>query len=238
MTTTSSNKATPQALARLQAEVERLRQENADLKHNVEVYRRLAFGPSSEKRSATPDAAGHPHQGHFFYVDAVAEAKETAARKGIEGSIAATPPKKARGKGGRRSKFPEHVPSVTTEYRLGDDEKTCGCGSPLHEMGFETMKELERLELTFVHIVKRTKYACRSCEEGIRTTPGPDRPFEKGILGTGFLSYLINERFGNHMPYYRIEKKHAREGVDVSRSVLERSVARCAARLELSLIHI
>ena len=232
MTTTSGNESAAQIAANLQTENERLRKEIADLKHNVEVYRRLAFGPSSEKRSAKPDTAGNPHQGHFFYVDAVEEAKATAARKGIECSIAATPAKKPRGKGGRRSKFPDHVPSVTTEYRLLDDEKTCSCGSPLHEMGFETTKELERLELTFVHIVKRTKYACRSCEEGIRTTPGPDRPFEKGLLGTGFLSYLINERFGNHMPYYRIEKKHAREGVDVSRSVLERSVARCAARLE------
>ena len=33
------------------------------------------------------------------------------------------------------------------------------------------------------------------------------------------------------MPYYRIEKKHAKEGVDVSRSVMERSVARIADKL-------
>ena len=232
MAKTSGNEQSPKTIAELHAENDRLRQQVSDLKHNVEVYRKLAFGPSSEKRGSKSAEGEHPQQGHFFYEALLAEAKETAARKNLDGAIYASPPKKPRGKGGRRSKFPEHVPSVTTEYKLREEDQTCSCGSPLHEMGFETTKELERLELTFVHVIKRSKYACRKCEEGVRTTPGPDRPFEKGLLGTGFLSYLINERFGNHMPYHRIEKKHAREGIDVSRSVLERSVARCAAHLE------
>ena len=232
MATTSSNEQVPKTIEELHEENDRLRQQVADLKHNVEVYRKLAFGPSSEKRHGNQAEGEHARQGHFFAEALLAEAKETAAAKNLDGVIFASPPKKPRGKGGRRSRFPDHVPTVTTEYKRREDDLECKCGSTLHEMGFETTKELERLELTFVHIIKRAKYGCRSCEQGVQTTLGPDRPFEKGLLGTGFLSYLINERFGNHMPYYRIEKKHAREGVDVSRSVLERSVARCAARLE------
>lgn len=216
----------------LEAEIATLREQVKTLKHNVEVYRKMAFGPSSEKRRGTdPDAVGPPQQGHLFFADLVAEAHETAERHGIDVSIEAGPPKKTRKPNGRRSKFPDHVPSVTTKYELPEEQRVCRCGDPLHEIGVESARELERIELTFVHIYERAKYACRSCEEGITTAPGPDRPFAKGILGTGFLSYLINERFGNHMPYYRIEKKHAKEGVDVSRSVMERSVARIADKL-------
>ena len=114
---------------------------------------------------------------------------------------------------------------------LGDVYKRQTCGSPLHEMGFETTRELERIEITFVHRIERAKYACRSCEEGVRTAPGPDRPFEKGLLGRGFLAHLIVERFAHHMPYHRLEKKFSGEGLDVPRSTQERSMARCADRL-------
>ncbi|MEM6706017.1 MAG: IS66 family insertion sequence element accessory protein TnpB [Acidobacteriota bacterium] len=39
-----------QQLAERDAELAKLREENELLRHNVEVYRRMAFGPSSEKR--------------------------------------------------------------------------------------------------------------------------------------------------------------------------------------------
>jgi transposase len=219
-------------LPMLEAENAKLHDLVKALKHNVEVYRRLAFGPSSEKRGGSEaDLTAPAEQGHLFYAQLIAEARETAERNGIDASIEASPPKKPRKPKGRRGKFPEHILTVTTKYDLPEDQRVCACGSPLHEMGAEIARELERLEMSFVHIYQRMKYACRSCEAGVTTTPGPDRAFPKGILGTGFLSYLINERFGNHMPYYRIEKKHAKEGVDVSRSVMQRSVARCAEKL-------
>jgi hypothetical protein len=63
------------------------------------------------------------------------------------------------------------------------------------------------------------------------TAPGPDRVIDKGILGPGFLASVCVERFGNHMPYHRLERKYAGEGLDLSRSVLERSMARCASIL-------
>jgi hypothetical protein len=55
---------------------------------------------------------------------------------------------------------------------------------------------------------------------------------EKGLLGRGFLSHVIVERFLNHMPYHRQEKKYESEGLTVTRSVLERSSARCGELLE------
>ena len=55
---------------------------------------------------------------------------------------------------------------------------------------------------------------------------------DKGILGKGFLAHVITERFGNHMPYHRLEKKYGTEGLDLSRSVLQRSMSRVGELLE------
>lgn len=234
MTETKSTTPTPTEgndPTALHAEIARLNQLVADLKHNVEVYRRLAFGPSSEKRKTDAEPALPHGQGHLFYADLVAEVADAAERNGVDATIEARPPKKPRKPRGRRSKFPAHVPEITTRYELPEAARFCGCGHDLHEIGVESAKELERIELTFVHVYERVKYACRSCTDGVRVAPGPDRALDKGILGTGFLSYLLNERFGNHMPYYRIEKKLGKEGLDVARSVLQRSAARCADEL-------
>ena len=40
-------------LAEREEELAKLREENKQLRHNVEAYRRMAFGPSSEKRKGT-----------------------------------------------------------------------------------------------------------------------------------------------------------------------------------------
>lgn len=213
------------------AELAKLRDEIEQLRHNVEAYRRMAFGPSSEKRKGATPEETDSQQGWLFHQTIVAEAFETAERKDIDATISYEAPKKPKPRGGRRKTFPEHTPEMTTRYELPEAQRVCACGSPLHEMGFETSRELERIEITFVHKIERAKYACRSCEEGVRTAPGPDRPFEKGLLGRGFLGHLIVERFGHHMPYHRLEKKFAGEGLEVSRSTQERSMTRCAERL-------
>jgi transposase len=200
--------------------------------HTIELLTRIAFGRSSEKRRGpvSPEAAG---QGHLFHADLLVEAERTAQAKAVQGEILLTPPKRAKRGGGRRSQFPAHLPHVTTAYELPDDQRMCSkCGFQLHEIGDETVRELERLETAIVHEIRRRKYACRCCTDGVVTSPGPERVIEKGILGPGFLASVAVERFGNHMPYHRLEKKYASEGLDLSRSVLERSMAKCAEILK------
>jgi len=51
---------------------------------------------------------------------------------------------------------------------------------------------------------------------------------QEGLLGPGFLAHVIDERLQGHMPYNRQEKKYGREGLSISKSVLERSTAKCA----------
>ena len=198
----------------------------------IDVLTRIAFGKSSEKRRTglPKDVVG---QGHLFHADLLVEAERTAQAKGVQGEIVLTPPKKAKRSGGRRKRFPEHLPRVATTYELPEDQRSCpNCGGRLHGMGYQATRELERIETAIVHEMQRGKYACRSCTDGVVTAPGPDRVIDKGILGPGFLASVAVERFGNHMPYNRLEKKYAAEGLDLSRSVLQRSMATCAQLLK------
>ena len=207
-------------------------EELAVQRHTIDVLTKIAFGKSSEKRRGKlpPDAVG---QGYLFHADLLVEAERTAAAKGVQGEITLAPPKKAKKAGGRRKKYPEHLPRVSTGYELPEDQRSCSnCGGRLHEIDDEITRELERLETAIVHEIRRRKYACRCCTDGVVTAPGPDRVIDKGILGPGFLASVCVERFGNHMPYHRLEKKYAAEGLELSRSVLERSMAKCASILK------
>ena len=206
----------------------------ASQQHRIEQLERIAFGRSSEKRPLPPAKGIHPNQGHLFLAELVADAEEVAARTGGEGSIAPSGPEpKPRKKGGRRKKFPDHLPRFRTTYELPTDARSCAaCSHDLHEIGEDVRHELERIETVIVHEIACKKYGCRHCESAVVTAPGPDRPIEKGILGRGFLATVLVERFGNHMPYHRLEKKYAAEGIDLGRSVLQRSASRVAELFE------
>jgi transposase len=219
-------------IAKLSAELDVLRTKNAELAHNVEVYRRMVFGPSTERRTSGTDYAMHPSQGHLFAADLLADAERLAKETGAKGAVETSAASKPRKKGRRRSQFPSHLPTVSTRFELPDDQRRCSCCGELHEIGVEETKELERVEITVVHKLQRVKYACRCCQEGVTTARGPARVIEKGLLGPGFLANVAVERFGNHMPYNRLEKKYENEGLRISRSVLERSMASCAELLE------
>lgn len=91
-------------------------QEMADLRHNVEIYRRMAFGPSSEKRPGAGNGDAASGQGHLFAAALVAEAERVAMDSGVEGSIETQAPSAPKSKSGRRKRFPDHLPRVSTRY--------------------------------------------------------------------------------------------------------------------------
>ena len=206
------------------ASIQRLRAE-------IEKYRKLLFGKSSERRAPDPVEANGA-QGHLFAA-LLAEANAVAARTAAEGAIEETSEARPKKRGRRRKTFPDDTPVYQTTYEIPESERECtNCGDPLHEIGEKVTKELERIELTFVHEIHRKKYGCRTCCGHAVTAPGPSRVIEGGLLGPGFLAHLITERFLNHMPYHRQQKKYESEGLEISRTVLERSASTCAELLK------
>ena len=204
--------------------------EIAHLAHRVDVLTRMAFEPNSERRPAAP-LTDQANQTWLLFPELVELAERVADETAQRGTIELKAPAKPKKKGGRRKKYPAHLPTVRTTYELPEDQRTCTCGHALHEIGEEVTRELERLELMIVHEIARMKYACRACTDGVKIALGPPRVIGKGQLGVGFLANVLTERFANHMPYNRLERKYASEGLDLSRSVLWRSSHRCAERL-------
>lgn len=203
----------------------------AQLRHRIDVLSRALFEPRSERRPIWKPT-DQPGQGWLLFPDLIERAERVADKTGQRGSVEITRVGKPRKKGGRRKKYPSHLPVIRTTFELPEDDRNCVCGHELHEIGEEVTRELERLEITVVHEIARKKYACRACTDGVTTAEGPPRVIPKGQLGVGFLSHVIVERFAHHMPYHRQEKKYAAEGLDLSRSVLWRSTHRCAEQLK------
>lgn len=198
--------------------------EIARLAQNVDALTRIIWG-GSEKRG-TEQAPLAP--GQLLLAGILEGALRGPEEQGGEATGEIQVPAHTRRKKGRRAKFPDHLPVLKTTFELGEAERACPCGGQLEPMGHETSKELERVEFSLVHEMERVKYCCRSCQENVVTAPGPDRVIDKGILGVGFLAHVLTERFLNHMPYHRQEKKYASEGLSLSRSVLSASAIRCA----------
>ena len=215
-------------IARQREEIAARDEAIARLQHNNQVLTKLIFGQSSEKRPVlSADAA---LQGNLFLKEIAAEAARLAQEHRVTATVEV--PAHTRQKKGRRSTFPEHLPVVRTVCELREEDRRCACGGELKEFGEESSRELERVETTVVHEIARKKYACTRCKEGVVTAPWRGRVIEKGLLGPGFLAHVITERFGNHLPYFRLEGKYKSEGLDLSRSVLCESMARCAELLE------
>jgi transposase len=168
---------------------------------------------------------------HLLFPELIEAAERVADEKRVQGEVEIGVRGPARTPSKRRKHFPPHLPVMRSTFELPPDQRRCSCGHELSEIGEDVTKELERLDISVVHEIARKKYACKACENGVRIAPGPDRVIDKGLLGVGFLAHVLVERFGQHMPYNRLESKYASEGFDLSRSVLCTSGVRCAELL-------
>lgn len=211
--------------AQLRDLVPSLLQTIALLKAELADLRRQRFGRSSEKQRYLDPTGLLP----FSDLDELRTAAQQAAAKAETVEVPAHKRKRTK----RRSDFPEHLPRKRTECTLNEATRACPeCGNARDEIGEVTSQELERIEITYVHEIARKKYACRQCEGHVVVAPGIERVLDKCLLGANFLAQIIFERFGNHLPYARLEKKYAAEGLSLSRSVMCSSTMRCAELLE------
>ena len=76
----------------------------------------------------------------------------------------------------------------------------------------------------WVEKIIRPKYACTFCEgsgdEGrpaVRIADVPESIIPKSIVTPGLLSFIIENKFVDHLPYYRQEKRFERIGIRISR---------------------
>jgi transposase len=208
-------------LARLEAENQKLRQENGRLSERAvllaEELRWLKdqiFGRSSEKNSSEVSA----DQQMLFN-----EAEVLAAIEAAENAHANRSTKvdahERKHTGGRKA-IPENFPRVPIEHDLPESEKMCTqCATPhpLTRMGAEICERYhyEAPKITVEQHI-RPKYVCDVRNEGVKIAPSPPTLLPKSMASPSLLAYLITSKYVDGLPLYRISRQLERSGMDLS----------------------
>lgn len=218
--------------AQLENRTEKLKEHAAQLEDRTEKLEELVrylkqakFGRSSERYIDTD------LQGCLFdEADLTPVEQEEAEEADREVSIAAHTRKP--NKGGRK-KLPEHLGREQVIHDLSDEEKHCACGCELSLIGEERTEQLEIIPVQMYvieHIQK--KYACKGCENTIKSAKKPKQPIAQSIAGPGLLAHVLTEKFQFHLPLYRQEQRLQRIGVDLPRATLSHWVIKSGKLLQ------
>jgi transposase len=182
--------------------------ELALLREQINLLLAKRYGPSSEK--ASPDQLGL-----FNEAEAAPESSpEEAAPEAI--TVAAH----ERRRGGR-APLPAQLPRVRIEHDLPEAEKVCACGCALTRIGEETSEQLDIVPAQVRVLTQvRFKYACRVCEETVRTAPLPPQPIPKSNASPGLLAHIAVAKYQDALPLARQERILQRLGVELPRATL------------------
>jgi len=175
----------------------------------VRIYRYRQFGNKSEKSS--------PEQISIFN-EAEPPKKPEAIIKADESiHIAAHTRTKSPG----RKALPENLPREKRIHDLSDAEKICACGEQLIHIKDETCEQLDIIPAK-VYVIQhvKKKYACKHCEETIKTASMPAQPIPRSIASPGLLSHVLVSKFEDHLPLHRQEQMLRRIGIDIPRATL------------------
>lgn len=188
--------------------VEKQSLEIKHLNEMIRLYQQRQFGKKSEKVS--PDQLS-------LFDEAELPKKMDVIESAEEEIKVAAHTRKPSG----RKPLPENLPREQRVYDLSDAEKICACGHKLRFIKDETSEQLEIIPAK-IYVVQhiRKKYACKHCEETIKTASMPAQPIPRSIAGPGLLSHVIVSKFQDHLPLFRQEQMLRRIGVDIPRSTL------------------
>ncbi len=184
----------------------------AELRHQLELYRRYVFGPRRERLVEAPG------QGHLFELDEAALPLPLPPEPPARQSSTKTPAQP------RRSRKPDYdrLPQVRIEHDVPEAEKVCSqCGEPKARIGEDEARVLQFIPAHFeLHVHVLPKYACSHCRDGVVAPPPPPRPVSGCIAGAGLLAEVVVSKFAEHVPSYRFEDISTRYGIYLPRSTL------------------
>lgn len=137
----------------------------------------------------------------------------------------ATDGKRQKGHGRRR--LPRNLPRQQVVYELPEAERICPCcGEPRTPIGRETSEQLDYQPASlFIVEHVRVTYACAHCHGNdepaqVETAPKPPPPLERALPGPGLLAQVIVDKYVDHLPLNRQERRFERQGFVLPRSTL------------------
>src|SRR5215212_9334095 len=128
--------------------------------------------------------------------------------------------------------LPAHLPRVEVLVDVEDRSCPC-CGGALHAIGEDTSEMLDIVPAQLrVKVIRRPRYACRTCAEGVVQAPAPDRPITGGMATEALLAQVLVAKYADFLPLYRQAQIFARQGIALDRSTLGDWVGRACWWLE------
>lgn len=206
-----------QIIANQNSKIEQHLKQICFLEETILAYRLRQFANKSEKLNTQQvslfDEAQLPKS-----IEKIQEAEE-------EISIASYTRKKTPG----RKPLPAELPRIPKIYDLSDPEKVCSCGCMLTFIKDEKSEQLEIIPAK-IYVIEhiRKKYACKKCQETIKTATQPLQPIPRSIASSGLLSHVLVSKFVDHLPLFRQEIILRRIGIDIPRATMSLWVIKCA----------
>jgi len=200
---------------------ERLQKQIEELFESIRLARHKRFGAASEKA---------PGQGELFD-EAENECESVPEIDGLEPTT--TKPESAKKKTPARKPLPATIPRIRNVIELPEHERTCQCGCQLSEIGEDISEQLEIIpaKLQVIQHVRK-KYACKSCEETIKTAPRANTLLPKAIATANTMAYVITAKYVDGLPLYRLSTILKRHGIEYPRQTLSQSVLTTADKVE------
>jgi transposase len=127
-----------------------------------------------------------------------------------------------------RGALPAHLPRI--EIVVDIEDRTCPCcRNALHRIGEDRSERLDIIPAQLrVLVVRRPKYACRTCEEVVVQAAAPARLIEGGLPTEATVAHVLVAKYADHLPLYRQAQIYARQGIMLDRSTLADWVGRAA----------
>lgn len=192
----------------LEAELKRVRQENALLRQKIDLLSRRVFGCSSEKLS--------PSQLQLL-LEIAGATEEPKAEDSAEPEPAMVSPRCRRES---KPRLPEHLPVIE---EVIDPEPVRAQPEAWRCIGQEVTEQLDYEPARFIcrRLIRRTFVHRLDKDLPPITAPLPASLQERCLAAPGLLAQVVVSKYGDHLPLYRQEQNFKqRQGVELSRQTL------------------
>ncbi len=195
------------------------------LEEFIRLSKQQKFSSSSEKDS---------RQGELFN-----EAEATAENENITEEIdSAADEKPVIENASRKNKpvrkpLPADLPRIQHVYELPLEQRQCACGCTLTEIGEDISEQLDIVpaQLRVIQNVRK-KYACKACEDTVKTADRLEQFLPKSNASPNTLAYVIINKYQDGLPLYRLSNIFQRMDIDLSRQTLSGWMINAAQRLQ------
>tara|TARA_R110001592_G_scaffold363391_1_gene687067 strand:- start:25732 stop:27267 length:1536 start_codon:yes stop_codon:yes gene_type:complete len=206
---------------------DKLKQQIHSLLEALRLEKHRLYGKSSEK---APDQSELFDEADSGIDEAEAVADEHVPAVGAQSAL--------KNKRPARKPLPAELPRVRHVTELSEEDRQCACGCTLVEIGEDISEQVDIIPAQ-INVIQhvRKKYACKGCDETIKSAPKADVLLPKSIASGNTMAYVITSKYVDGLPLYRLSGILDRYGIELSRQTLSESVLKVAEKIEPLVCH-